>query len=327
MEPLPPEVPRSTKPKRERDHQDLLAFTLGVKLGSRGTVLWKPFQLLACPQLTTRLVKRRALTGGEKQHRYEKEHNFKAHTFRRPHWCEHCTAFMWGLTVQGLRCSDCGLKVHKQCSQRAPRNCQPELRRVKKVFSCDLTTLVKAHNTERPMVVDMCIREIERRGLKSEGLYRVSGSTEHIEDVRLAFDRDGEKADISTSAYADINVITGALKLYLRELPVPVITRDAYLKFIQAAEAPSVDGRLEAFRQGLLLLPPAHHETLRYLLLHLKRVTTFEKDNFMGAENLAIVFGPTLMQPPSEDALQTLSDTQHQKSVVRLLIEHEHALF
>lgn len=118
---------------------------------------------------------------------------------------------------------DCGLNVHKQCSKLVPSDCQPDLRRIKKVFSCDLTTLVKAHNTMRPMVVDMCIREIELRGnqstdrtrwknevpldeirwdffvckktsisvagMKSEGLYRVSGFSEHIEDVRLSFDR------------------------------------------------------------------------------------------------------------------------------------------
>lgn len=45
-----------------------------------------------------------------------------------------------------------------------PNDCKPDLKHVKKVYSCDLTTLVKAHITKRPMVVDMCIREIESRG-------------------------------------------------------------------------------------------------------------------------------------------------------------------
>lgn len=46
---------------------------------------------------------------------------------------------------------------------------------------------------------------------------------------------DGEKADISASIYPDINIITGALKLYFRDLPIPVITYDTYSKFIEAA--------------------------------------------------------------------------------------------
>uniref|UniRef100_A0AAQ5X221 Chimerin 2 n=1 Tax=Amphiprion ocellaris TaxID=80972 RepID=A0AAQ5X221_AMPOC len=164
-------------------------------------------------------------------------------------------------------------------------------------------------------------------GMKSEGLYRVSGFSEHIEDVRLAFDRDGEKADISASAYADINIIAGALKLYLRDLPIPVITFDLYSKFIQAAKIPNAESRLEAIHENLLQLPPAHYETLRYLMAHLKRVTMFEKDNLMNSENLGIVFGPTLMQPPEQNALTTLNDMRQQKLVVQLIIEHEDVLF
>ncbi|XP_061809601.1 beta-chimaerin isoform X2 [Nerophis lumbriciformis] len=251
----------------------------------------------------------------------------QVHTFRGPHWCEYCANFMWGLIAQGVRCSDCGLSVHKQCSKLVPSDCQPDLRRIKKVFSCDLTTLVKAHNTTRPMVVDLCIREIELRGMKSEGLYRVSGFSEHIEDVRLAFDRDGDKANISASVYADINIIAGALKLYLRDLPIPVITFDLYSKFIQAAKIPNAESRLEAVHEALLQLPPAHYETLRYLMAHLKRVTLFEKDNLMTSENLGIVFGPTLMQPPEQNALTTLNDMRQQKLVVQLMIEHEDVLF
>lgn len=66
---------------------------------------------------------------------------------------------------------DCGLNVHKQCSKVVPNDCQPDLRHVKKVYSCDLTTLVKAHNTKRPMVVDMCIQELEARGKKKACVY------------------------------------------------------------------------------------------------------------------------------------------------------------
>lgn len=60
---------------------------------------------------------------------------------------------------------DCGLNVHKQCSTLVPNDCKPNLRHIRKIYSCDLTTLVNAYNTARPMVVDMCIWEIESRGV------------------------------------------------------------------------------------------------------------------------------------------------------------------
>lgn len=56
-------------------------------------------------------------------------------------------------------------------------------------------------------------------------------------------------------------------------------------------------------------------------------MTLFEKDNLMNAENLGIVFGPTLMQPPEQNALTTLNDMRQQKLVVQLMIEHEDVLF
>ncbi|OWK06335.1 hypothetical protein Celaphus_00012085 [Cervus elaphus hippelaphus] len=232
------------KPKPGRKRQELLAVALGVKVGVKGAFLWPPLKLFACPQISS-LVRRAALTHNDNHFNYEKTHNFKVHTFRGPHWCEYCANFMWGLIAQGVRCSDCGLNVHKQCSKHVPNDCQPDLKRIKKVYCCDLTTLVKAHNTQRPMVVDICIREIEAR--------------------------DGEKADISASIYPDINIITGALKLYFRDLPIPVITYDTYSKFIEAAKISNADERLEAVHEVLMLLPPAHYETLRYLMIHLKK--------------------------------------------------------
>ncbi|XP_017712450.1 N-chimaerin isoform X4 [Papio anubis] len=229
----------------------------------------------------TSLVRRATLKENEQIPKYEKIHNFKVHTFRGPHWCEYCANFMWGLIAQGVKCADCGLNVHKQCSKMVPNDCKPDLKHVKKVYSCDLTTLVKAHTTKRPMVVDMCIREIESRGLNSEGLYRVSGFSDLIEDVKMAFDR----------------------------------------------EIMDPDEQLETLHEALKLLPPAHCETLRYLMAHLKRVTLHEKENLMNAENLGIVFGPTLMRSPELDAMAALNDIRYQRLVVELLIKNEDILF
>ncbi|EDL79158.1 rCG26784, isoform CRA_c [Rattus norvegicus] len=260
------------KSKQEGRQQDLLIAALGMKLGSQksSVTIWQPLKLFAYSQLTS-LVRRATLKENEQIPKYEKVHNFKVHTFRGPHWCEYCANFMWGLIAQGVKCADCGLNVHKQCSKMVPNDCKPDLKHVKKVYSCDLTTLVKAHITKRPMVVDMCIREIESRGLNSEGLYRVSGFSDLIEDVKMAFDRDGEKADISVNMYEDINIITGALKLYFRDLPIPLITYDAYPKFIESAKIVDPDEQLETLHEALRSLPPAHCETLRYLMAHLKR--------------------------------------------------------
>uniref|UniRef100_A0A673ARQ0 Beta-chimaerin n=1 Tax=Sphaeramia orbicularis TaxID=375764 RepID=A0A673ARQ0_9TELE len=332
------------KAKREANQEDILAAALGMRMGPQKppATFWQPLKLFAYSQLTS-LVRRATLKESDRTSKSEKVHNFKVHTFRGPHWCEHCASFMWGLMAQGVKCAasyilkqkislkieqiNCGLNVHKQCSNLVPNDCKPDLRHIRRVYSCDLTTLVKAYNTARPMVVDMCIREIESRGLKSEGLYRISGFSDSVEEVKTAFDKDGEKTDISVNAYEDINIITGALKMYLRELPVPVISYDAYPRFIEAAKLTDPEKKLEAFREALALLPQSHSETLKYLMAHLKRVTQNENFNLMNAENLAIVFGPTLMRAPNLDAITALNDIRYQRQVVEVLIKNQDVLF
>ncbi|KAF6727113.1 N-chimaerin [Oryzias melastigma] len=322
------EKPLVEKAKQEASQEDILATALGMRMGPQKTsaTFWQPIKILACSQLSS-LVRRATLRDGDWTPKSEKVHNFKVHNFRGPHWCEHCARFMWGLMAQGVKCTDCGLNFHKECSALAANDCKPNLRSIRKVYSCDLTTLVKAYNTARPMVVDMCIREIESRGLKSEGLYRISGFSDSVEEVKTGFDKDGEKTDISVKAYEDINIITSALKLYLRDLPVPVISYDSYPRFIEAAKLTEPEKKLEAFREALALLPLSHRETLKYLMAHLKRVTQNEKFNLMSAENLGIVFGPTLMRAPDQDAITALNDVRYQRQVVEVLIKNEEVLF
>ena len=44
----------------------------------------------------------------------------------------------------------------------------PDMKYVKRMFGVDLTTLVKAQNTLIPIVVNMCIQEIEARGKRQQ---------------------------------------------------------------------------------------------------------------------------------------------------------------
>ncbi|TNN03001.1 hypothetical protein fugu_000030 [Takifugu bimaculatus] len=309
------------KVKHEANQEDILAAALGMRMGPQKppATFWQPLKQFAYTQLTS-LVRRASLREIDRASKPEKVHNFKVHTFRGPHWCEHCASFMWGLMAQGVKCADCGMNVHKECSSLVANDCKPNLRHIRKIYSCDLTTLVNAYNTARPMVFN-------QSGLRSEGLYRVSGFSDSVEEVKLAFDKDGEKTDISGKAYEDINIITGALKLYLRDLPVPIISYDAYPRFIDAAKLTDPEKKLEAFRESLALLPPSHSETLKYLMAHLKRVAENEKFNLMNAENLAIVFGPTLMRAPNMDAATALNDIRYQRQVVEVLIKNEDVLF
>ena len=77
--------------------------------------------------------------------------------------------------------------------------------------------------------------------------------------------------DADLKSVEDIHALTGAMKLYLRELPVPLMTFDAYDICLIAARSGSVGESLEMLKVALSRLPPAHFNTLRHLMRHLHK--------------------------------------------------------
>ncbi|NXY49744.1 SYDE2 protein, partial [Ceuthmochares aereus] len=85
-----------------------------------------------------------------------------------------------------------------------------------------------------PLLMQKCILEIEKRGCQVVGLYRLCGSAAVKKELREAFERDSKAVMLCESQYPDINVITGVLKDYLRELPSPLITKQLYEAVLDA---------------------------------------------------------------------------------------------
>lgn len=113
--------------------------------------------------------------------------------------------------------------------------------------------------------------EVENRGLQQEGIYRISGFTDEIETLKLALDKEGEKTDMSESAYSNINVVTGTLKLFLRLLPIPLVTFQAYPIFIDISREKNEAVIIQKIKEAMRILPSAHCNCLKYIILHLQR--------------------------------------------------------
>jgi len=69
-------------------------------------------------------------------------------------------------------------------------------------------------------------------------------------------------------------------------------------------------------------LPDHHFETLKFLLLHLKKVVEHSTANKMEARNLAIIFGPTLVRTADDNMVTMVTDMAHQCQIIELLISH-----
>ena len=201
---------------------------------------------------------------------YEKLHRFVINNFKGLNFCEFCGNFLWGFTAQGVKCEDCGFVAHKKCSESVPPKCVPDLKKIRGIFGIDLTTIVQVHKCLVPFIIIKCVQEVEKRGLQQEGIYRISGFADEIETLKLALDKDGEKADMSEHSYS-VNVITGTLKLYLRLLPIPLVTFQAYPTFIATTKEKTEADVIQKLKEAVKTLPAAHLSCLKYVIAHLNR--------------------------------------------------------
>ena len=76
------------------------------------------------------------------------------------------------LSTMSLCClmvADCGVQMHKKCSEKVPNDCMPNMKYVKRLYGVDLTTVTKANKQSLPVVVEKCVKEIEKRGINTDG--------------------------------------------------------------------------------------------------------------------------------------------------------------
>ncbi|RIA95407.1 hypothetical protein C1645_802989 [Glomus cerebriforme] len=191
------------------------------------------------------------------------------------------------------------------------------------VYGKDLITLMP--DGKIPIFVEKCITEIEKRGLREVGIYRIPGAANAVNKLRAAFNKNADAVDLSDEEYRDINVVAGALKRFFRDLPEPIMTYELYDDFIEANGLQDRDEKLYAIKDLLYKLPIPNYELLKRLIEHLERVTDFEEINHMYANNLAIVFGPNLLK--TRDFARSMSNLGHHNSIVRSLILQYHWFF
>ncbi|XP_074080480.1 rho GTPase-activating protein 27 isoform X2 [Macrotis lagotis] len=187
------------------------------------------------------------------------------------------------------------------------------------VFGCALSTLCDRENSLIPRFVQQCIRTVESRGLDIDGLYRISGNLATIQKLRYKVDHD-ERLDLDDGRWEDVHVITGALKLFFRELPEPLFPFSHFRQFIAAIKIQDQTQRSSCIRDLVHSLPAPNQNTMCLLFQHLCRVIEYKEKNRMSVQSVAIVFGPTLLRPESEEGNMPMTMV-FQNQVVELILQ------
>uniref|UniRef100_A0AAX7SPP4 Rho GTPase-activating protein 24 n=1 Tax=Astatotilapia calliptera TaxID=8154 RepID=A0AAX7SPP4_ASTCA len=181
-------------------------------------------------------------------------------------------------------------------------------------------------NKLAPMLVEQCVDFIRQRGLQEEGLFRLPGQANLVKELQDAFDC-GEKPSFDCNT--DVHTVASLLKLYLRELPEPVIPFQKYDEFLSCAKLLGKDDEMgmKELRRLVESLPPVNYNLLKYICRFLDEVQSYSGVNKMSVQNLATVFGPNILRPKIEDPVAIMEGTVLVQQLMAVLIGHHDVLF
>ncbi|XP_010873983.2 unconventional myosin-IXAa isoform X3 [Esox lucius] len=249
------------------------------------------------------------------------EHNghiFKATQYSIPTYCEYCSSLIW-MMDKACVCKLCRYACHRKCCLRMTTKCSkkynPELS--SRQFGVEVSRLTNEERTV-PLVVEKLINYIEMHGLYTEGIYRKSGSTNKIKELKQGLDTDVNSMNLDDY---NIHVIASVFKQWLRDLPNPLMTFELYEEFLRAMCMQDKKEVIRGVYSIIDQLSRTHLNTLERLFFHLVRIAGQEDTNRMSANALAIVFAPCILRcPDTIDPLQSVQDIGKTTACVELII-------
>lgn len=166
-------------------------------------------------------------------------------------------------------------------------------------FNVSLSDVYIRDQTEIPRIVtDLCELIIER-GISVLGIFRGSGDVELVQTLKREYDENG-CADFSKITDENVMACAGLLKLYLRELPQPVVPEDLQELMKEVIEEYNhyTKKDLIPFLKEIVKrrLPTPHYNVLKYVSEFASIIASNSEINRMGESNLAIVLSANICQ-------------------------------
>ncbi|KAM8946683.1 rho GTPase-activating protein 40 [Pelodytes ibericus] len=167
-----------------------------------------------------------------------------------------------------------------------------------RLFGVSLNTLLEQDqklipNTRVPLILQAILTCLEKKALEVQGILRVSGSQTRIKTLKQRLERDFY-AGLFCWDEVNPHDASGLLKLFLRELPAPLLTAEYLPSFTAVQNISDLKQRLQALNLLTLVLPEPNRHTLKALLAFLHKVACHEKRNLMSLWNIATIIAPNL---------------------------------
>eukprot|EP00048_Salpingoeca_helianthica_P007136 m.106906 g.106906 ORF g.106906 m.106906 type:complete len:835 (-) comp14239_c0_seq3:124-2628(-) len=191
-----------------------------------------------------------------------------------------------------------------------------------KIFGTSLIELPRHEHTELPSVVVAMVAFLSQNGLTFEGLFRVSGSQAAVTALRTKIDKEGQAVIPPDTSPA---VVSSLLKLFLRELPEPVILPETLAELVAVSQEGSPEGLFDRYRTTLLTLPSENFALLSYLMELAARVVANKDSTKMTPQSMATVLSPNLFKMESQDEILAAHGATN--TLIATFITHYRSIF
>ncbi|OBZ83406.1 Rho GTPase-activating protein 1 [Choanephora cucurbitarum] len=145
-------------------------------------------------------------------------------------------------------------------------------------------------------------------GLDKEGIFRKSPASDELQAVKNAFNK-GEAVNLNQY---DIDVSAALFKVFIRELPTPLISLKLSENMGALPDASiCTKGTIDKIRNKLLEQykdTPNYLYLLNYVCKFLKEVSDNSNKNRMNTHNLSVVFTPNMIR--ADESLKNVHETE-----------------
>ncbi|XP_067241059.1 rho GTPase-activating protein 18 isoform X4 [Chanodichthys erythropterus] len=203
------------------------------------------------------------------------------------------------------------------------------------LFGVPLSTLLdqdqrRMPGAKVPLILQRLISHIEEQGLDTEGVLRIPGAATRVKAVCHELEHKFYEGMFPWESLKQHDAAS-LLKLFIRELPYPLLTVEYFNAFISVLKLPTKKQQLQALNLLVLLLPEPNRDTLKALMEFFQRVIDRKDRNKMTLNNVAVVMAPNIFM--CKGFRSKISEQQEfamaagTANIVRLLIRYQNLLW
>ncbi|KAJ8385911.1 hypothetical protein AAFF_G00178730 [Aldrovandia affinis] len=218
------------------------------------------------------------------------------------------------------------LKTHKAVKQKLKES---------GLFGVPLATLLEQDQrripgAKVPLILQKLMCHIEQESLDTEGLLRIPGAATRVKAVCQELEGRFYEGTFPWESLKQHDAAS-LLKLFIRELPHPLLTVEYLSAFIAVLKLPTKKQQLQALNLLVLLLPESSRDTLKALMEFFQRVINHKERNKMTINNVAVVMAPNIFM--FKGFRSKISEQQEfamatgTANIVRLLIRYQNLLW